>query len=73
MSAGLRYCLLLLLLAALVWWQPILWEVGLVGVLAGTAWLLSRPDPAAASEDVGEVPVVPEQNAATPAADEARQ
>jgi hypothetical protein len=40
---GALYALLLLLLAALVWWQPILWELGIVGALAGAAWWLTRP------------------------------
>jgi hypothetical protein len=50
---GALYALLLLVLAALVWWQPILWELGIVGALAGAAWWLTRPPQSGQGEDSG--------------------
>ena len=47
MWPGARYFLLVLFLVALVWQWPILWELGLVGILAGAAWWLSQPKPEA--------------------------
>jgi hypothetical protein len=45
MSPGARYLLLVVVLVALVWHWPILWEVGLVGILGGAAWWLAQPKP----------------------------
>jgi len=41
----LKYLLLLVLLGAMVYFVPVLWELGLVGAIAGAIWIFAWPKP----------------------------
>lgn len=60
MSPGMRYSILVVALVVLVWHWPILWEVGLVGILGGAAWWLSQPKPDSEETGAGESGIKPD-------------
>ena len=41
----LAYLALLAILAGLVWWQPILWELAIAGAIGGVWWIFFRVPP----------------------------
>ncbi len=41
--AVLKYLLLLAGLGILVYWLPLLWELGLVGAIGGAIWIFAWP------------------------------
>ena len=41
--AALKYLLLLALLGAVVYFVPLLWELGLVGAIGGAIWIFAWP------------------------------
>jgi hypothetical protein len=48
--AYLKYLLLLLSLSIVVYWMPLLWELGLVGVIGGAIWIFAWPKPDTSSD-----------------------
>ena len=40
----LKYLLLLALLGLLVYFVPLLWEIGLVGAIGGAVWIFAWPE-----------------------------
>jgi hypothetical protein len=41
----LKYLLLLVLLGTMVYFVPLLWELGLVGAIGGAIWIFAWPKP----------------------------